>query len=80
MEQKISSFLQSAHPSSAIGEIAACPDLFSAGFLDSLLLLHLLSFLEKETGARIPPLRVSRKAFLTVESITRLVESVKNGG
>jgi acyl carrier protein len=74
--KKIAEFLRSAHPSSEKGveEILASRDLFADGWMDSLLHLSLLGFMHSEFGVRVPPLNLSRKSFLTVQSIEGLLE------
>jgi acyl carrier protein len=43
--------------------------LFESGLIDSLGILHLMAFVEKTTGQRIPPRMVVMKHFRTVEAI-----------
>lgn len=73
--QKIAAFLKEAHPSAPGGveQILASKDLFADGWMDSLLHLALLGFMEAEFGVRVPPLHVSRKTFLSVSAIEGLL-------
>jgi len=73
--KKIAQFLRESHPSSsgAWEEIMKSQDLFADGWMDSLLHLSLLGFMENEFGVKVPPLRVSRKSFLTVHAIEGLL-------
>jgi|GEM_PF-6264162 len=72
---KIAQFLKNARPDAKGGvpEILASSDLFTDGWMDSLLHLSLLGFVEKEFGVRVPALYVSRKSFLTVGNIAALI-------
>jgi len=45
--------------------------LFESGLIDSLGILHLMAFVEKTTGRKIPPRMVVMKHFRTVEAICR---------
>lgn len=76
MEREIAAFLQEAKPSlkGGIEAILASQDLFEDGWLDSLLNLRLLAFLEQASGKRIPALQVTRKNFRTVAAIAALVK------
>jgi len=76
IETKISDFLRAAHPS-ASGSIEESSNLFADGWLDSLLHIKLLVFLEENFHLRISPLQITRKSFLTVRSIAELV--IKGG-
>lgn len=73
---KIAHFLKAARPSvkGGVPEILASKDLFADGWMDSLLHLSLLGFVEKEFSVKIPALSVSRKSFLTVNSIAALIK------
>jgi acyl carrier protein len=72
---RIAQFLKDAKPTTkgGVAEILASKDLFTDGWMDSLLHLSLLGFVEKEFGVKVPALCVSRKSFLTVNSIAALV-------
>lgn len=72
IEAKITEFLRSAHPSQS-GDPAASADLFADGWMDSLLYLETLIFLEREFGRRIPPFQASRRSFQTVAAIAAIV-------
>ena len=43
--------------------------LFESGLIDSLGILHLMAFVEKTTGRKIPPRMVVMKHFRTVDAI-----------
>ncbi len=75
VEKKIAAFLCAAHPSAADGthSILTSHDLFSDGWLDSLLHLRLLAFLEKEFDLRVSPFQITRKSFQSVGSIAALL-------
>ena len=75
----IAQFLKAAHPStqSSMEEIAASKDLYADGWLDSLLTLRLLGFVEELTGVRVPPFQVTRQHFSSVAAITALLERVR---
>lgn len=75
LERKIAAFLKEAHPSAAGGPeaIANSADLFADGWMDSLLHLKLLAFLEAEFGLRVPAFQVTRRSFQTVAAIAALV-------
>ena len=79
IETKIAAFLKESHPSSSAGpeHIAESQDLFADGWMDSLLQLKLLSYLEAEFGLRVHPFQVSRKTFMSVTSIARLISERK---
>lgn len=71
MEEQIADFLKKAKPSLSGGveAILNSKDLFKDGWLDSLLNLQLLAFVEKTAGVKIPTAQVTRKNFQTVSSI-----------
>lgn len=73
--ERIARFLKDAKPSGEgdLAAILASQDLFADGWMDSLLHLNLLAFMEKELGAKVPAFRVSRKCFLTVRDIAALI-------
>jgi acyl carrier protein len=60
-----------------VDAILASKDLFKDGWLDSLLNLQLLAFVEKNAGVKIPTAQVTRKSFQTVASICSLAKSAK---
>lgn len=76
-EEKIAAEIQTYQPSrtESFREILLEADLFSAGWLDSLLQLRLMLFLEKEFGVAISPFQLTMKNFRSVASIALLVES-----
>jgi len=79
IESKIAGFLKDANPS-AKGDssaITASRDLFADGWMDSLLHLKLLAFLEKNYGVRVAPFQATRKSFLTVDAIATLIKVAK---
>jgi acyl carrier protein len=82
MNQKIAEFLKSAQPSSSasVSDILSSQDLFADGYLDSILNLKLLAYVEKEAGMRIPPLQVTRKSFQNIPSIVALIDRIRDGG
>lgn len=73
--ERIAGFLKEAHPSTPGGTeaIMASPDLFADGWMDSLLHLQLLAWMEKEFGVKVSPWQLSRRSFLTVGEITALI-------
>jgi acyl carrier protein len=75
VEGRIAAFLREHHPSASGGvdAIFGSTDLFADGWLDSLLQLQLLDFLETEFGLRVSPFRVARRAFRSVSAIATLV-------
>ncbi|MGZ3655360.1 MAG: hypothetical protein ACXVB9_06930 [Bdellovibrionota bacterium] len=75
-ESKIAGFLKDSNPSAKGGAdaILSSRDLFADGWMDSLLHLKLLAFLEKNYGVRVAPLQATRKSFLTVGAIAALVK------
>jgi len=79
IESKIAGFLKDSNPSAKGGadSILASRDLFADGWMDSLLHLKLLAFLEKNFGVRVAPLQTTRKSFLTVSAIATLVSVAK---
>jgi acyl carrier protein len=79
IESRIASFLKSSHPSATGGvdAILGSQDLFTDGWMDSLLHLKLLAFLEKEFGLRVPPFQVTRRSFRTVHSVAQLVAEAR---
>lgn len=79
MEEKIAQFLSAAHPTRKESP-AASADLFKDGWLDSLLQLRLLNFLEQEFHIRIPAFQVSLRTFQNVAAITALVKKLQNAG
>mgnify|MGYP001597784887 CR=1 FL=1 len=74
---KIAQFLKDARPSTkgGVAEILSSKDLFTDGWMDSLLHLSLLGFIEKEFHVKVPALCVSRKSFLSVNSIVALLKN-----
>jgi acyl carrier protein len=62
------------HPS----ELADDAELFSSGLLDSLRVLDPVSFVERESGARLPPSAVSLEHFDSIERIAKLVAGLAN--
>ena len=82
MENRIAEFLLAAQPSRTGGTAAvlASGNLFNDGWLDSLLQLRLLNFLEKEFSVYIPPFRATVKNFETVSAIAALVASTQGSG
>ncbi len=74
-EEKIAQFLKDAKPSSSedLSSIRKSRDLFQDGWIDSLLQVKLLTWLEKEFSCKIPAFGAGRKNFLTVQSIAELV-------
>ena len=77
-EEKIAKFLKEANPA-ARGDTAAVlksQDLFQDGWMDSLLHVKLLAWIEKEFGKRLPALCAARKNFLSVKSIAGMVDKV----
>lgn len=77
-EDKIAKFLKDAKPSAA-GDAAAVmksQDLFQDGWMDSLLHVKLLAWIEKEFGKKLPALCAARKNFLTVKSIAGMVDKI----
>ena len=77
-EDKIARFLKDAKPG-AKGDAAAVmksKDLFQDGWMDSLLHVKLLAWIEKEFGKKLPALCAARKNFLTVKSIAGMVDKV----
>ena len=74
-EQKIAAFLRESHPtaSGGIEAILGSKDLFADGWIDSLLHLQLLAFLESSFGLRIPPFQVTRRNFASVSAISELI-------
>ncbi|MEM7195529.1 MAG: phosphopantetheine-binding protein [Pseudomonadota bacterium] len=52
--------------------------LFSAGLINSMNLVRLLSFLEEEFDQRIPTAQVNVNTLDTIESITEMVFDIKN--
>ncbi|MGE3261919.1 MAG: hypothetical protein AB7K68_09085 [Bacteriovoracia bacterium] len=79
MEAQIAAFLKKAHPSRN-EDPAISPNLFTDNWLDSLLQLRLLSFLEQECKIYVPSFQVSLKNFQTVSSIAALVSKLQNAG
>jgi acyl carrier protein len=75
LEKKVALFLKEAQPSRAqpVEEIALEKDLFASGWLDSLLQLRLLNFLESEFHIHISPFQFTWKNFQTVGKIADLV-------
>src|SRR5262249_46245017 len=81
-KQKIARFLKNASPSCAadLEQILASSDLYPDHWLDSLLHLKLLPFLETEFGLRISAFQASRKNFVSVNNIAAFVQGLQNGG
>lgn len=79
MEEQIAKFLRQAHPQRGENP-AASADLFKDGWLDSLLQLRLLNFLEQEFHVRIPAFQVSLRTFQNVHTITALVTKLQKAG
>lgn len=78
-EEKIAKFLKDAKPS-AQGDSASIQksrDLFKDGWLDSLLHVKLLTWIEKEFGKKLPALCAARKNFTTVKGIAEMIGKVK---
>ena len=76
--QKIAAFLQQAKPALApdTNRILASTDLFKDGFLDSILNVQLIQFLETSLGKRFSPFQVTRKNFQSVENILSLAKDL----
>ena len=53
--------------------------LVEKAILNSILLIDLVLFLEKEFGVKIRPSEVTRQNFKSINSIVELVEKKKNG-
>lgn len=81
MEEKIAQFLASAQPDRVGGAAAvlAARDLFAEGWLDSLLHLRLIVFLERELGVRVPPFQAHTANFSSVGAIRALLDRLQAG-
>lgn len=82
MEEKIADFLLQAHPArkEERAAVIACPNLYRDAWLDSLLQLRLLAFLEQEFKIYIPAFQVSLATFQNVGAIAALVRKLQNAG
>jgi acyl carrier protein len=54
--------------------------LFESGLIDSLAILHLIAFVERTTGKKIPPRMVVMKHFRTVDAICESFGPTEGGG
>ena len=55
-------------------------DIFALGFVNSLLAMQLVSFVEKEFGIRVEDEDLDLDNFRSIAAITRLVERKSGGG
>ena len=79
MTERIANFLRQAHPQRN-DDPSASADLFKDAWLDSLLQLRLLNFLEKEFHIHVPAFQVSLRTFQNVGAISALVEKLQKAG
>ncbi|MGZ3692835.1 MAG: hypothetical protein ACXWQO_01205 [Bdellovibrionota bacterium] len=79
MESKIVQFLQRAHPARQENPFTSA-DLFKDEWLDSLLQLRLLTYLESEFQIYFPAVLVSLRNFQSISSIAELVRKLQNAG
>jgi acyl carrier protein len=79
VEQLIADFLRKAHPIVPFNPLDST-DLFKDGWLDSLLQLQLLNFLEKEFQVTVPAFQVSLNNFCTITAIAALMKRLQNAG
>ena len=54
--------------------------LFDAGFIDSMGVVELISFIESTFGVRIPDEDLFSESFTTVNGISAVVQNLTNGG
>lgn len=82
IDSTVVKFLQQAHPGRNPGaeELLACSNLYTDGWLDSLLQLRLLAFLENEFKIYIPAYQISPAGFQNVAAICTLVKKLQNAG
>jgi acyl carrier protein len=59
-------------------EVAEDESLFERGYLDSMALLELMSFIEESTGVRVPDTEVLPENFETIASIDALVRRLQS--
>lgn len=57
--------------------LASDEDLLSSGLLDSLSVMKLISFMEKNFGVVVPPADMVIENFVTVDAISEYIQSAK---
>jgi acyl carrier protein len=68
--QFINQTLPTIHASlKSVPNVDAQTPLFESGLIDSLAIVHLIAFVERQTGRPIPPRMVVMKHFRTVDAI-----------
>ena len=54
--------------------------LFSSGLIDSLSVMELVCFVEREIGRTVPPFEITLENFDSVNRIVRFAETLTSGG
>lgn len=80
VQENIATFLLAQKPSrkGTTNDILHCRDLYTEGWLDSLLVLQLIAYLEKNMSLRIPIFMVTKNTFQNVDSIVALLEHTQD--
>ncbi len=79
VEQRIQNFIYEQFPLSRTLQVTATDNLFSAGVVDSLGILDLVTFLENEFHIEVSDEELTPEHFETIDGIVRFLEKKKNG-
>ncbi len=80
MKEKIIAYIKNDIANESLEDIELQDDLLSTGVIDSMGMMKLLTFIEKEANFKIPPEDMTVENFMTLESIMGYISRQNNAG
>lgn len=80
MKEKIIAYIKNDVTNESLDDIELKDDLLGTGLIDSMGMMKLLAFIEKEANFKIPPEDMTIENFMTLESIMGYIARQNNAG
>jgi len=80
MKEKIIAFIKNDITNESLEDIELQDDLLGTGVIDSMGMMKLLAFIEKEASFKIPPEDMTVENFMTLENILGYITKQNNAG
>ncbi len=80
MKEKIIAYIKNDVTNESLDDIELKDDLLGTGLIDSMGMMKLLAFIEKEANFKIPPEDMTIENFMTLESIMGYIVRQNNAG